>query len=423
MELGVLSALVLAPREVRSILASEGVTGAHFHVPAHAEMCDTLCRLLDEGKPLDFLTVTAHFRDSGRLESIGGAAFVSGLFTYLATASNAGFYIEHVLQKRALREVIRIGTEFAARAYEPDEDSAALVGEFHAALTKLAAKKAARLSLREALNQIVKEVANGLDDTGVLDLNTEGVHGRLTVYRGDLLIISAPTSCGKSALADQFAINVAMSGKRSAIYTLEMMQRQTLKRAIARISGDDVDFVRRIVRNANLSGGEPSEFVRTKAAKFKETAVTISKLALHIRDDLFRIESIVADIRAEHGRKPIDFIVIDYLQLIQSSGKFERKQLQIASITQGLKALAKELDCVICMPSQVNKEGGTREAQDAENDASALIKIHPKDNDTGDIEPGRISIWKQREGARHIDLPLVFNPQITRFDYAADKPR
>lgn len=423
MEQAVLSALVLSPREVRAVLAAEGVGRGHFHVPTNGEIFDALCGLLDAGKPLDFLTIATHLRNENRLDAIGGAGVVSGLFTYLATATNFGFYLENVLEKHALREVIRVGAEFARRAYEHGEEATGLIGEFHAAVTALASKKASRLSLKDALNEILAEVANGMDDTGALDLNTEGIHGRLTLYRGDLLVISAPTSCGKSALADQFAINVALAGNRSAIYTLEMLQRQTLKRAIARLSGENTDFIRRIVANAKFSGGQPSDFVMTKVADFKGAVVKISKLALHIRDDLFRIESILADIRAEYGRKPIDFIVIDYLQLIQASGKFERKQLQIAAITQGLKALAKELNCVICLPSQVNKDGGTREAQDAENDASALIKIHPKENEEGDIEPGRISVWKQREGARHIDLPLVFNPSITRFDYAAETPK
>lgn len=416
MELAVLSAFVLSPREVRAMLASEGITADHFHHPAHAETYGLLCELCDAGQPLDFLTIGTELRNRNKMDSVGGAGFVSSLFTS-GTATNAAFYIEHVAEKRLAREIIRVGNEFARRAYD-DAEVAALVAEFHSAVTGLASRKAARQSLKDALNEILNEVENGLDETGAIPLNTEGMDGRLTLYRGDLLVITAPTSCGKSAMADQLAFNIAQKGLRVAIYTLEMQQKQTLKRAIARLGGNNADFVRRVVRNSKMAGT-----VTASAAKmcddFTNTARLISKLPLYIRDNLFRYESISADIRAEHVRAPFSFIVIDYLQLIQSSGKHERKQLQIAAITQGLKALAMELQCAICLPSQVNKEGGTREAQDAENDASAIIKIHPAENENKDIIPGRVSVWKQREGPRHIDLPLTFNPLLTRFEYAA----
>jgi hypothetical protein len=76
---------------------------------------------------------------------------------------------------------------------------------------------------------------------------------------------------------------------------------------------------------------------------------------------------------------------------------------------------ANEMNCVVIVPSQQSRDGSTREAQDAEMDASSLIKIHA-DTESGDVKPGRIEIWKQREGARHVDLKLKFNGLLTRFE-------
>jgi len=167
-----------------------------------------------------------------------------------------------------------------------------------------------------------------------------------------------------------------------------------------------------------LGASGENDHARKIVENFMTTARTIAALPIHMRDDLSLWEQIRADLRAEHVRQPFGFVMIDYLQLIQSNVRHQSRQLAIAEITQGAKLLAKELDCVICLPSQQNKDGGTREAQDAENDASALVKIHGEENEHKEMRPGRITVWKQREGERHIVLPLAFNPIMTRFDYA-----
>lgn len=412
-EKAVLSSFVLAPLEVAQICATEGIDATRFHVPANAKVFAVISDLVAKCQPIEFVTLSNALRNAGCLDAIGGVGYVTELFTFLPTAANVRFYIAAMNRDFLSRQVIKICTEYAARGYDTAEDPEKLAGEAHGALTSLLVKKSKRQTVKETLQEIVDEVAHGKDDVGILRTGIEVVDDRLKLFRGNLFIISAPTSCGKSALSLQIASTMAMNGSRIAIYTLEMSQKETLTRMIAQIGGNNADFVRRAVATCGLA---PNAFTLRTVTEFRTAVDSILKIKMHIRDDLTRAEDIFADFRAEHAKTPFDFCLIDYLQIIRSSGKYERKQLQIADITQRAKALANECGTVICIPSQVNKDGGTREAEDAENDASALLKITGEKDDKGNVRPERVSIWKQRAGARHIDIPLKFNGLLTRFE-------
>lgn len=415
-EKGVLASLLLAPVDVRAFCSAHDVTADVFYLPAHQILFEAATFIVDSARPLDFLTLASALRDAGKLDAIGGAPYINELFGFLPSAANVKAYTEAVLEKRLRRRAIEIGTRLTAEAYGIGGDALEMVAEAHGQIGELLLRKGKRASVRDVLKEIIAEVLDGRDDVGLLKTGVEGMDGRLELFRGDLLVISAPTSCGKSALAFQIAFSLAKMNQRVALYPLEMKQKQTLRRALAQLGGDNADFLRKLVKSAKASGVTSQQTQKLLDA-FAATAGSVALMPIHLRDDLHGFEAIRADLRTEAARGELSFVVVDYLQLLQSERNFERKQLAIAHFTQGFKLLAKELDCVICIPSQVNKEGGTREAQDAENDASSLIKIHGEEDKNGDVHPGRVSVWKQREGARHVDLPFVFNPAFTRFDY------
>lgn len=413
-EFELLGAYAIFPKEVGAMCAARGVQPNWFLIPAHAEVYGILSELNAAGKPIDLAIILTILKDRQKLEAVGGFPFISKLLSF-PTAANAAHHLEIVERKYQRRQTIAICTQYCALAYDGAEDEQTLLAGLHGAVTGILHQRSKRASIRDTVREILHEIISGQPDGTLLKTGMNGVDGRLKIYRGDLLMISAPTSCGKSALAFNLALNVAMQGNRVGLYPLEMRQKQSLKRAMAQLGGYNPEFVRKLTIEAET-------FAQKEAAKKAQDAIslaaqTILGCDIHMRDDLTRFEAIAADIRAESAQKKFDFIVIDYLQLIRVSTRYERRQLEIAAITQQLKALANELDCVVCVPSQVNKEGGTREAEDAENDASALIKIHAEKNDKGDIHPGRVEVWKQREGARHIDLPLTFNGLLTRFEY------
>jgi len=415
-ERALLATLAMSPVEVRAICAEAALSKAHFGISVYGEVFEIMTSMVDHGKTIDFVTMMEALSDAGKLVSFGGAFAINQLFVLLGTTSGVDQYIELILDRALRRSVMALCNEFGRRANDMLENAQEMASALHGGAGSLIHRKSKRRMVSDLIDEIVQEVINGKDDSALVKTNMPGVDGRLNLYRGDLLVVSAPTSCGKTALSFQLAYSFAKFGHRVALYPLEMKDKNTIKRAIPQIGGHNPEFVRALVKQAKETGKSSAQQQKI-VQEFSDAAHSVKLMKIHMRDDLNLFEAIRADIRVEHARQPFTFIVPDYLQLIQTGQKFERKQLQIAYITQGLKALAKELDCVVCVPSQVNKEGGTREAQDAENDADALIRIEGKeDPKTKDIQPGRVSVWKQREGARGIDLPLNFNGPMVRWE-------
>lgn len=414
-ERGLLCSLIHSPAEVRSMMAEVGVTKDAFYQPVNSAFADCFLRLIDDGKPLEFITVMTWLKDKSLLEQVGGPAEFNELIMVLPSAANARVYLEEVHRKYIARLFIALSVEATRRGYDTGERIEDIIAETHGAIGRLISSKGKRKSIAEDLQEIVDEIREGKDESGLIQTGVEGVDGRLKLYRGDVLYVTAPTSCGKTALSAQIAWGMAMQGFRVGLYPLEMRQKRVLKRGIAQLGGNNPEFIRGLVQKAQ-KGERTMESIAPMVQEFMAVARTMKALKLHMRDDIRRWEQIQADIRNENAKEPFTFVLIDYLQLVRCSGKFEREQLMIAEVTQSAKALAMELDCIICLPSQVNKDGGTRGAQDPENDADAVIKIHPDEN-SKDPKPGRITVWKQRDGDRHIDLPLAFNPTLTRFEY------
>src|SRR5438046_3129204 len=137
-ERGVLSSFLLAPREVGGMCAEKQIKKEHFFIPAHADIYATLLELWDANKPIDFITLTQVLRDRSNLDKVGGAAFVTELFTFLPTAANAGYYIEILQEKYTLREIIKVCTEYAARGYDEQDDVPNLLNDVEAKVFEIA---------------------------------------------------------------------------------------------------------------------------------------------------------------------------------------------------------------------------------------------------------------------------------------------
>src|SRR5580658_9373726 len=131
-EQGVLSSFLLAPREIGGHCAEKQIKPEHFHLPAHAQIYATLLELWDANKPIDFITLTQVLRDRNQLDQVGGAAFITGLFTFIPTAANASYYIEILQEKYTLREIIKVCTEYAARSYDEQDDVQNLLNDVEA---------------------------------------------------------------------------------------------------------------------------------------------------------------------------------------------------------------------------------------------------------------------------------------------------
>ncbi|MGB8167554.1 MAG: DnaB-like helicase N-terminal domain-containing protein [Chthoniobacteraceae bacterium] len=194
-EQGVLSSFLLDPVAVGRLCSEKRVTRAKFHIPAHAQVFGELMFLWEERMPIDIITLTAHLRGAKMLDQVGGPAFVTDLFTLLPTAANVGYYLEILEEKHTLREIIRVGTEFARRAYDASGDDAATLAAELAEKTHEAAERIQRAGMRELL------LPRRFDPTNPppRPVPVWMLGGSIIATPGNIMAVQAKSKAGKTA--------------------------------------------------------------------------------------------------------------------------------------------------------------------------------------------------------------------------------
>ena len=432
-----LCSFLLMPREIGGLCAEKQITPEHFHIPAHGELYKVLLELWDAGKPIDFIILTELLRDRQRLDQVGGAAYVTELFTFLPTSANVGYYLEIVQEKHTLREIIKVCTEYAARSYDEQDNVPNLLDNVEGKIFAIAQDrfKDKTASMKEQVMQAIPDIEalyerrgqiSGLE-TGLAEFDrmTDGLHG------SEMIVIAARPSMGKTALAMNMAEHVALELKKPvAVFSLEMSTSQLVQRMLCS---------RARVNLGNIRNGFLSE------RDFPALTAAASKLA----ESKFFIDDTpglsILELRAKSRRlksqHDIAAIFIDYLQLLRSTSKRaqDNRQLEIAEISSGLKSLAKELNVPIVVLAQLNRnpEGRTgeakgrprlsdlRESGSIEQDAD-LVGLLVREEYYADTDEDKkaaegkatLIIAKQRNGPVG-DVPLTFLKEFTRFENRA----
>jgi len=438
-EKGVLGSILLAPKEVIGLAVEKGVKRDCFYIPAHAELFEALLELWNANKPIDFITIAQYLRDRNKLDQIGGAAALNELFIYLPTATNAEYYVEILLEKFTLREIIKVCNEYSARSYEEQDDPAALLGEVEQKVFAIAQDRSKDKSanLKEMLMKAIGDIEKLYESRGKisgletgfakLDQMTDGLHG------AEMFVIAARPSMGKTALAMNMAEHIAVQlGKPVAVFSLEMSSQQLVQRllcSLARVNLGDV-------RNGFMP---ESSFPRLTAA-----AARLAPARLYIDDtSSLSILELRAKARRLKSQHDIQAIFIDYLQLLRGSSTRSKdsRQLEIAEISAGLKALAKELNIPVVVLAQLNRnpeqrtgeskgrprlsdlrESGTIE-QDADVVGLLIRDEYYADTDEAKAEAvGKATfiIAKQRNGPTG-DVALTFIKEFARFEDRAEQ--
>ena len=440
-ERGVLGSFLLSPRDVGGLCVERGISAECFHIPAHAGIFTVLLELWNAAKPIDFITLTQVLRDRGQLDQVGGAAFVTELFTFIPTAANAAYYIEILQEKWTLRQVITTCTEYAARSYDEQDNVPSLLDEVEQQINKIARERfqAKNLSMKdqvmEAIESIEKLYERRGSITGLptgyaeLDKMTDGLHG------AEMFVIAARPSMGKTALAMNIAEHVAVDHKKPvAIFSLEMSSQQLVQRLLC--SRARVNLQR--VRDGFLSERDFPNLT-TAASKLAESKIFIDDTA---GLSILELRAKARRLKTQHD---IELVVIDYLQLLRSTSRRaqDNRQLEIAEISNGLKALAKELAIPIIVLAQLNRNpenrtgdskgrprlSDLRESGSIEQDADLVALLvreeYYADSDEEKQEAegkATLIIAKQRNGPVG-DVPLTFLKEFTRFeDRARSEP-
>src|SRR6266571_6068348 len=439
-EQGVLGSMLISPRETIAECV-EKINEEYFYVPAHRTIYNVLVDLWNTGQAIDLITFTQVLRDRHLLDSVGGAAFVTSLFTFVPTAANVGYYLDIVRDKYILREIISAATESVRRAYEEQDEVNNLLDEVEQRIFAVGDDrfKGQLLSMKdqvmEAIESIEKLYQNRGGITGLstgfpeLDRMTNGMHA------GELIVIAARPSMGKTALAMNIVEHVAVNQKLPVgVFSLEMSGQQLVQRLLCS---------RAHVNLAKVRGGFLGE------RDFPNLTAAASKLAeakIYIDDSSsLNILELRAKARRLKAQQDIQLIAIDYLQLVTSSSRRaqDNRQLEITEISAGLKALAKELKIPVIVVAQLNRQpeqrsGGKprlsdlRESGAIEQDADLVgLLLRPsfyeekEDDDKADskiveetAEEADLIIAKQRNGPIG-NVPLTFFKHFTRFETRA----
>jgi replicative DNA helicase len=432
----------------------------HFYDPLHGRIYEVLVSLIEKGRLADPVTLYDHFVRDGGLAEIGGPAYLAGLMESAGLSATAPEYARIVRDLAIRRELIRVAGEIAAEAVEGVEAGESAVSQIEAAERKLfslaeqgSANRGAKAfshSVREAVEMAAEAyksdgglsgIATGFDE---LDRTLGGLHP------SDLLILAGRPSMGKTALAVNIAYQVAShyrgepdregrikpaSGGRVLVYSLEMSGAQLALRIVSDASGVGGDRLRR----GDLT---PQEF-----GQVKQAAMDISNIPLHIDDTGgISIGQLTAAARRLQRSEGLDMIVVDYLQLVTASNRRSDGRVQeVSEITQGMKAMAKELNVPVIALSQLSRQvenredkrpqlSDLRESGSIEQDADVVMFVYREAYYTERAEPeagtdkhfewqekmnrirhrSEVIIGKNRHGPVRT-CTLGFQPELTKF--------
>ena len=436
-EQGILGCIFLSPGDCLGDCVEKLKSGAEtFYDLRHQALYDELVNMYEAKLPVDLITVPQRLKDKNLLEAVGGLSYLASLPDATPSAANLLYYLEILKEKHLLRRMIGTCTNVLARVYEHQGEVDGLLDETERDILQISEarvepdSRTMRDLVRNAITTIEQYqqrqgMLTGLG-TGFMDFDkmTSGLHP------GEMIVIAARPSMGKTSLAMNIAEYVAVEEKLPVgVFSLEMTADSLVLRLMCS---------RAQVNLRDIRGGFIAE---RDFPKLTSAAGKLAAAPLYIDDSpglsILQLRAKARRMWQQHG---IKLIVIDYLQLLHSTARrVENRQQEIADISSGVKALAKELKVPVIVLSQLNREfekeknrkprmSDLRESGAIEQDAD-LIGLLYKPNVAEDEEaaasnaddeavPVNLLIAKQRNGPTG-DVCLVFRKSITRFESAA----
>lgn len=430
-EQAVLGAMLIDKEAIAK--ATEVLSADDFYREAHRVIFSAMLELYNKNEAVDMVTVTEILKRDNKLEDIGGIAYITSLANVVLTAANVKYHADIVAEKSVLRQLVRVSTEIAAMGYEANEDVGTLLDTAESRILEISnrKKKTDFTAINDVLMDSVQSIESLLQNkgglTGIpagfadLDKLTSGLHP------SDFIILAARPSMGKTALALNIVQNVALRAHKViggeprsvAFFSLEMSKEQLVNRMLCAEAGID---------SQRLRVGEMHDEDWTH---LWDACDTMSRAKIYIDDTAgitaMEMRSRARRLKAEHG---LDLIVVDYLQLMQGSGKRNNsgdRQQEVSEISRSLKALARELDVPVLALSQLSRSvesrqvkrpmlSDLRESGSLEQDADIVAFLYREDyyNPETENKHTELIIAKHRNGP--VDtVNLFFQKQFTKF--------
>lgn len=431
-EQSVLGAMLVDREAIAQVI--EILNAEDFYREGHKVIFSSMLDLYNKNQAVDYITLTDALSLNNKLEDVGGLAYILSLSKAVPTAANVKYHAGIVKDKSQLRQMVRAGTEIAAMGYNPEDELPVLVDKAEKLVLDIAngQNQNGFACIKDIAMKVAEKATEVFDQkggvtglpTGFADLDklTSGLQA------SDFIILAARPSMGKTAFALNLVQNVALRAhtkiKRDkpccvAFFSLEMSKEQLVSRMLCSEGGID---------SQRLRIGELSE---EDWARFWTTCDKIGNANIFIDDTAgitaMEMRSRARRLKAEHG---LDLIIVDYLQLMQGSGKRSSmgdRQQEVSEISRSLKALARELNVPVIALSQLSRGvesrqikrpmlSDLRESGSLEQDADIVAFLYREDyyDPQTDKKHTELIIAKHRNGP--VDtVYLFFKKEITKF--------
>lgn len=405
---------------------SDKLKPADFYENIHQIVFTSMMRLYEKHKPVDLLTLSDDLQSKNQLETVGGSSYLTELTNYVPTAAHATAYADMIRGKAVRRRLIKASAELAELGYDEDKTIEELLGQAEADLFSVSDE-----SLKQDLVSLESILAESFDRIEELHRNKGSLRGVATGYKdfdaktaglqkSDLLILAARPAMGKSTFVSNLAYNVASQQKKAVLFfSLEMSKDQLVDRMLADVSGVDAFNI----RTGNLS--------ETDFGKLSDAMGEMAEAPIFIDDTPgMSVLEMRTKARREAHNQPLGLIIIDYLQLMQGSGRnnSDNRVQEVSEISRGLKLIARELDVPVIALSQLSRSvesrhpqipqlADLRESGSIEQDADLVMFLYREDYYNPETENQHITdliIAKHRNGPTG-KLQLYFHPERLRF--------
>lgn len=425
-EISLLGCLMLDKNAI--IKVADFLRPEDFYRPVHQEIYQVCQELFEKGEPIDLLSVSNRLKEKKLLEEVGGVSYLTELINSVPTASHVLNYAKIVQKKRILRDLIAVSQEINELGYKEAEDMDKILDEAERRIFSIAQK-----SLTQKFVPVKDTLEEAFERIDQLSKHQAGLRGLPTGFtdldnilaglqKSDLIILAARPTLGKSAIALNFATNIAITQKVPVgIFSLEMSKDQVVDRLIASIAG--VDLWR--LRTGRLSDqSEDNDF-----SKIQQAMGILSEAPIYIDDaaspTVLQMKAMSRRLQAEKG---LGLVIIDYLQLMEPLHPDANPVQQVSENSRALKALARELNIPVLVVSQLSRAvemrspqiprlADLRQSGTIEQDADVVMFIYREDRYRQDTQKKGIAdiiIAKHRNGPVG-KVELYFDERMVTF--------
>jgi len=387
----------------------EALQAEDFYSPENREIYSAMQAVSAAGKPVDLVTLDAELSRRGKLDIVGGAAYLIEISRSVPSAANAPAYIRIITEKATLRRLLAATEKINQACYSGEEDVQNVVEEAERRIFEISMRRGSG----EELEPVQPLVLSAFEEIETLVKNKGRVDSVETGYRaldellhgfhpGEMIVVAGRPGMGKTSIGMNFIENAAIrGGKVAAVFSLEMPKKQILLRMFCTEARVDM---------SKVMAGQVGE---KEWERLCDAAMTIGSSQMYIDAtpgmNISQIRSKARRLKREHG---LDIILIDYLSLMTTTGKFGNRQEEVSQISRSIKALAMELNVPIIALQQLSRSPANRsdhrpllsdlrESGAIEQDADVVMFVHREsyyDPNAEEKDVAELNVAKQRNG-------------------------